>query len=264
MEKKISNWQVFILFLSVYVIIALFIEAAVQLPKGVSEILHSIDIVVCLVFLGDFSIGLIVAKNRKEFLKWGWIDFVSSIPNLEIFRWGRFVRIVRILRILRGVRSLKMIVSFLFENRAQGTFYSVAMISFLLVVFSSIVILQSESGIDGSNISSSSDALWWAFVTITTVGYGDFYPVSTTGRIVAISLMIAEIGLFGTLTAYVASMFFLDEKKEEERDDQILDEIRVLSKRITSLESSKEKQNSQKGGVANSENALPGSAFSSN
>src|SRR5690606_40158726 len=121
-------------------------------------------------------------ESKKEFLKWGWIDFISSIPTMEALRWGRALRVVRILRILRGIRSTKIIVSHLFRNRAKGAFFSVAMISFVMVVFGSIAILQVEPIHPESNIKNGSDALWWAFVTITTVGYGDFYPVTTIDR----------------------------------------------------------------------------------
>jgi len=236
--NQISNWQMVILFFSVYVILALFVDTVFKLDDDISELLNIIDNAVCLLFLGDFFWRLSVATNKGEFLRWGWIDFISSIPNFEIFRWGRIARIIRILRILRGVRSAKVIISFLFANRTKGTFFSVAMISFVLVVFGSIAILQSERGVEGSNIQNASDALWWSFVTITTVGYGDFYPVTTLGKVVAVLLMTAGVGLFGTFTAYVASMFFEEaEREEKEREKQILQELQKISEKIELLES---------------------------
>ncbi len=213
-DDAVTNWQIFILFLSVYVIGALLADAMLNLPKDVSGILMTIDNAVCVIFLADFFWRLFRADSKASFLKWGWIDFVSSIPTLDALRWGRAVRIVRILRILRGVRSAKVIISHLFRNRAKGAFFSVAMISFVMVVFGSIAILQIEPTSPNANIKNGADALWWAFVTITTVGYGDFYPVTTTGRIIAAVLMTAGVGLFGTFTAYVANMF-LDQTNEE-------------------------------------------------
>lgn len=213
-DSEITNWQIFILFLSVYVIAALLADAMLDLQDDVSGILMTIDNAVCVIFLGDFFWRLASSDSRAGFLKWGWIDFVSSIPAFEVLRWGRAVRIVRILRILRGVRSSKIIISHLFRNRAKGAFFSVAMISFVMIVFGSIAILQVEPSSPGANITNGADALWWAFVTITTVGYGDFYPVTTTGRVIAALLMTSGVGLFGTFTAYVANMF-LDETSEE-------------------------------------------------
>jgi voltage-gated potassium channel len=95
---------------------ALLVEVAFKLPPQVSSLLQTLDTVICFVFLADFFHRLYRAENRLVFLKWGWIDFISSIPMLSVFRWGRIVRVVRLLRILRGVRSTKFILGALFEN----------------------------------------------------------------------------------------------------------------------------------------------------
>lgn len=87
------------------------------------------------------------------------------------------------------------------------------MIALLMIIFSGIAILQVEKA-PTSNIKTAEDAIWWAYTTITTVGYGDKYPVTTEGRIIAMVLMTVGVGLFGTFTAYVAS-FFVSEKKED-------------------------------------------------
>lgn len=235
-RQRITPWQVVMLVLSVYVLIALFVDTVFSLSAEVSALLNQVDNLVCLIFIADFSVNFAKAESRLRYLKWGWIDLVSSIPNLEILRWGRFSRVIRILRILRGVRSTKFILKHVFANRAEGTFFSVATISFVLVVFSAIAILNCESPPD-SNIQGASDALWWAFVTITTVGYGDFYPTTDIGRVIAAVLMTAGVGLFGTFTAYVASFFMHQgQQEEEERELLILQELRKLNERIDRLE----------------------------
>jgi voltage-gated potassium channel len=170
-------------------------------------------------------------------MKWGWVDLISSIPMLDIFRWGRIVRVVRILRILRGVRSTKVILGILFENRAKGTLSVVAFVSIVLLVFSSIAILNAETGPD-ANIKNAGDALWWAVTTITTVGYGDKFPVSAEGRIIATVLMTAGVGLFGTFTAYVAAFFVGTGKKEELRETDLVTELKLLRERLEKIETS--------------------------
>jgi voltage-gated potassium channel len=100
----------------------------------------------------------------------------------------------------------------IFKNRVQGTFSAVATIAVLMVIFSAIAILQVETD-PNSNIKTAEDALWWAYVTFTTVGYGDKFPVTTEGRIIAALLMTVGVGLFGTFTAYVAS-WFIEERKD--------------------------------------------------
>ena len=233
--SNIGPFQFFILILSVYVLIALLVESIFTLPKGVSEILRYTDNVICLFFLTDFFIRLKAAEDKKGFMKWGWIDLISSIPMLDAFRYGRVVRVARVLRLLRAVRSTKMILFYLFRNKTQGTFSLVSSVSIIVVVFGAIAILQLEKGVEGSNIHNATDALWWAFVTITTVGYGDFYPVTYEGRIIAAVLMIAGVGLFGTFTGFVASWFLEEEDTNKHIVSNLKDEVSSLRKEISEL-----------------------------
>lgn len=199
-------WQLVILGLSIYVLVILLLETLLILPPEIRRIFEVSDTVICFVFIGDFFVNLARTERKWKFLKWGWIDLVSSIPMLESFRVGRMVRIIRILRILRAFRSTKVLLTYLLAQRGRSVFACAAAISVTLVVFSSIAILNVEDAKD-SNIKSAEDALWWAFATITTVGYGDKYPVTTEGRIIGVLLMTAGVGLFGTFTALVAAWF---------------------------------------------------------
>ena len=228
----ITAREVVILFLCIYVLGALFVDTVFTLPPETSVLLNRIDNIVCIIFIGDFILNIITAKSKLGYLKWGWIDLASSIPNIQILRWGRFARVIRTLRILRGVRSIKLIIRFLFANRAKGTFASVSMISFVIIVFSSIAILNCEIAPD-SNIKTASDALWWSFVTITTVGYGDYYPTTSLGRIIASTLIMAGVGLFGTFTAYVASFFM---QYEEGQEVETVEELKAIRKQLDLLE----------------------------
>ncbi len=234
---NIGPFQFFTLVLSIYVLLALFIESVFSLPDDVSEILRFTDNVICMFFLADFFIRLKAAEDKKQFMKWGWVDLLSSIPMLDAFRYGRIVRVVRVFRILRAVRSTKIILSYVFRNKTQGTFSLVSAVSIILVIFGAIAMLQLEKGVDGSNIHNATDALWWAFVTITTVGYGDYYPVTFEGRIIAAVLMTAGVGLFGTFTGFVASWFL--EEEEEDRGNHIVtnlkDEVSSLRGEIADL-----------------------------
>lgn len=173
-KDRLGILNVIILILSVYILIALLIDTLFVLPIEISKILFYTDNLICAVFLYDFFIRFYRADNKLEFMKWGWIDLVSSIPAVTFFRLGRAIRIVRIFRLIRAFRSTKHLISYVFRNRAQGTLMSVFLIALLLVFFSSIAILQVENT-PNSNIKTAEDALWWAYVTITTVGYGDKY-----------------------------------------------------------------------------------------
>jgi len=182
------------------------------------DLLDIIDNIICVVFLIDFIRGFYQAPNKLIFMRWGWIDLISSIPALSYLRYGRLFKLIRLLRILRAFRSTEIIVRYIFKSKIKGTMMSVLLITILIIIFSSIAILSVEQSPD-SNIKTASDALWWTIETITTVGYGDKYPVTDLGRIIGTILMISGVGLFGTYTAYIASLFVKCNNKEEHEKD---------------------------------------------
>lgn len=218
-KHKLTTFNIIILVLSFYVLAALLIDTIFQLPHEVSRLLHLIDYGICLFFFIDFLMQLYSAKNKWRYMRWGWIDLVSSIPAADFLLAGRVVRLVRLLRVLRAFRSLRMLSDYIFLSRIRGTFTSVSVIAILMIIFSAIAILEVEQSPD-SNIRSAEDAIWWAYVTITTVGYGDKYPVTTLGRLIAAVLMTVGVGLFGTFTAFVASWFVIEKSEEMEEEEE--------------------------------------------
>lgn len=211
-KPQLAIFDLIILILSFYVLIALLVDAFVTLDPEVSRMLNVIDNLVCVVFIADFIKDFRKAENKWQFLKWGWIDLLASIPNIDYLRAGRLLRVVRLIRIIRAFRSTKLLVDYIFRDKPRGAFASVSIIAILLLLFSSVAILLVETDPE-ANIKTAEDAIWWAFVTLTTTGYGDRYPVTTEGRLIAAVLMVAGVGLFGTFTGYVAS-WFVGEKGE--------------------------------------------------
>jgi len=209
-KKEISFFNILILVLSLYVLLSLLISTVFQLSGELTILLNYIDNVICIIFLIDFSIRFKNSENKLEFMKWGWVDLVASIPSLDFLRAGRLLRLIRLLRVFRALKSTKLIYEHINRNKKQSALTSVALISFLMVVFSSIAILQFEKDIN-SNIKTAEDAIWWSYVTITTVGYGDKFPITTEGRIIGAILMTTGVGIFGTFTALVSS-WFIDKK----------------------------------------------------
>ena len=210
-EKKLGLLDLLVLVLSVYVLLTLLIDTFFKLPIEVSKILEFLDNAICIFFLIEFSIRFYKAESKLQFMKWGWIDLISSIPNIDFLRAGRTLRLIRLLRILRAFRSTKHLMNHVFKSRAQGTLTTVSILAVMLIIFSSIAVLQLETDAN-SNIKTAEDALWWSYVTIATVGYGDKFPITTGGRIIGVLLMTGGVGLFGTFTAFI-STWFLDDKK---------------------------------------------------
>lgn len=191
---------------------------------------------VCAFFLADFVLQLKSYENKWGYLKWGWIDLISSIPSMPFLRIGRITRIIRIIRVLRGLRSTRVIVIHLFENRAKGTFATVGIITFVLILFASIAVLNVETGPE-SSIRTAEDALWWSLATISTVGYGDVYPKTTTGHFIAALLMVAGVALFSTFTAAIASVFVQrDAQQDGDKVNMILKKLDILSERLERAE----------------------------
>jgi voltage-gated potassium channel len=208
------------LVLCLFALAALGVETLTTVRPETRQVLEYADTAICLIFFADFCIQLARAPSRWGYLiRWGWIDLLSSIPMIDVLRVGRAARVLRILRVLRGLRSTKLLATFVLKRRAQDAFLAASLVTILLVVFSSIAILQFER-VQGANILSAGDAVWWSVVTLTTVGYGDRYPVTGEGRILATLLMTAGVGLFGTFSGFVASWFLRSGEDQQETELQ--------------------------------------------
>jgi voltage-gated potassium channel len=205
-KEKFDFFGIFILILSIYVLSALLIDTLFVLDPEISVVLKIVDDFVCGIFFIEFIVRFSQAESKLTFMRWGWIDLISSIPTFEYLRVGRIFRLIRLLRILRAIRSTKELVYHFRKNRVESAVASMAILSVLLIIFSSISILKVED-VPNGNIKTASDALWWAFTTATTIGYGEFYPVTTMGRIIASVLIVFGVGLFGTLSGVITSWF---------------------------------------------------------
>ncbi len=219
-QQRLALFDFVIIVLSVYVLLALMADTFFTLPLEISHMLNTIDNFICVVFLFDFTLRFFRAESKLQFMRWGWIDLVSSVPTFGFMRAGRALRLVRLLRVMRAFRSARILANYVFKRKAHGTFTVASIIAILMLLFSSIAILNVETDPD-SNIKTAEDALWWAFTTLTTVGYGDKYPVTTEGRIIAALLMTTGVGFFGTFTGFIAS-WFVQQTKEENDDEMFI------------------------------------------
>lgn len=194
--------------------VALIVASLFDIDKEIKRLINAFDVVVCIVFLIDFIIMYKNAEDKVKFWRWGWIDLLASIPSIDILRGGRVFRVLRIFRILRLYKSARYLYEHLYRNKTKGTFSSALTVAILMIILSSVSILQFEDAPD-SNIKTAEDAIWWTFTTITTVGYGDKYPVTHEGRVIAMLLMTTGVGLFGIFTGYISSLFVADKEQEK-------------------------------------------------
>lgn len=222
--RRQAPYLLFILLVSVLAIVVLAADTFVDANSETARILHYADTLLCVLFFGDFVVCFTRAKHKgKYMLTWGWLDLISSIPAIDVLRWGRGSRLVRVLRVLRGVRSARILMRFILEKRTQSAGLAAALASIVVIALSSIAVLHLERDAgEAANIRTAEDALWWSMVTITTVGYGDRYPVTAEGRLVAAGLMAVGVGLIGTWAGIAASWFLAPGEERQEDDIQSL------------------------------------------
>lgn len=176
------------------------------------------DLTLSIVLLIDFFNRLYKAENRLDYLRWGWIDFLGSLPSLPILRIFRILRIIRLVKQIQEI-GFKNLLHSLTKKLPESTLWAGFAFVIPAILISGWWIQQVEAeactaGSVGANICTLSDGIWWAFVTVTTVGYGDHFPVSGSGRVLAAVLMTIGVGLFGILTSYLASLFVQSDEQD--------------------------------------------------
>ena len=108
-------------------------------------------------------------------------------------------------------------------------------IAITVLTFASILVLELESVVPEANIDTGDDAFWWAFVTMTMVDYGDRYPVTLWGRVVATVLMTVGVGLFGVLTSYLTTTFVVSDRVEQADIELVREEIAAMQAELVAL-----------------------------
>ena len=212
-DNQRSPWEFFMLLLSLYVVITVLINILFALSPQTQYILWVSDTFICVVFAIDFVVQLAKAPHKWAYMKrWGWIDILSSIPGVpgipwtKALRFFRVVRAVRIIRHYRGVRPRDLLKRWWHQRRAESVLAGALLVALFSLIIGSLLILQFETAPD-SNITTPFDAIWWGLVTVSTVGYGDLYPVTDGGRFMASLLILAGVALFTTLSGYLANTF---------------------------------------------------------
>jgi len=217
-QKPINtNYELFILALSVLSIFNLIVEI-LPINPYVQSLVMIFDVGLTPIFLADFCYRLFSAPSKVGYLikGGGWLDFIGSLP----FPALRLARLFRMWRVYNGLRRIGMrnMWQAYRKSRAESALLTVIFLAIVVLEFASIFVLVTERNAPDANIKTASDALWWAYVTVTTVGYGDEYPVTNSGRIVGVLLMTIGVGLFGVITGYLANAFL--KPKAAEQDEQ--------------------------------------------
>lgn len=194
---RISFEAIYELILAALLIFSL----TVDLPPDQSQ---ALDIFIYVLFVIDFSVRFFASDSKWQYIKSNPLELIAIIPLGEIFRAARLIRLLKILR---------LIVLFSRRHSLLDVFFSKYQVDRAVIIVGVLLFAASLSmrWIE-PEFHTYEEALWWAVVTTTTVGYGDFYPVTTAGRIIASILMIVGIGLIGIITGTVAAFFSNDHR----------------------------------------------------
>jgi len=208
-ELRTSSYELFIGALSMLSILNLVLLIA-PFSDQVKQLVLIVDFALTIVFVVDFAIRLLSAPHKGGyfFKGGGWLDLLGSLPTLRVFRLFRVVKVGRLLH-KHGARAIGRD---LLASRAQGGLLFVLLLAILTLEFGGLFVLGVEQHAANANILTGPEALWWGVVTITTVGYGDFYPVTNPGRVVGAITMLLGIAVLGTLTGYLANAFLAPQK----------------------------------------------------
>jgi len=218
-----------LLILALVLVPLLIVPAVVTVRPPWDDAILVADWAIWAVFAADFGVKLAVAPRRVEFLRGHWLEgLMVLLPFL------RALRALRVLRLARVAVALGFNVQVIRGILAQrGTKVIVAAVVGTLVIGATLAYLA-ERGEPGATITSFGDAIWWAAVTMTTVGYGDVYPTTPMGRGVAVALMLFGIAALSALTATVAA-FLVRESREETTLADLLAELRALREEVARL-----------------------------
>lgn len=188
--------------LSIVFLVIVVLPAATTLPEGGRDALAAAELLIWGAFALEVVVLFVLAPSKRRMLRDHWLDvFIVVAPFLRVLRITRIARVLRAGSALgRSVAALQRIS----ERRGTQAFGAVAV---GLVVFGALAAWAFERQHPDATIDGLADALWWAVVTTTTVGYGDAFPITPEGRAVAVVLMLTGIGVIGTVSANVAAYF---------------------------------------------------------
>jgi voltage-gated potassium channel len=167
-----------------------------EIDPQTQRILDYVQWIIWVAFAIDLLVGLISADKKIKFLTHHPLEVITVL-----------LPFLRPLRLLRVISFGTLVIQKIAVGRQFAITLKVFIASILLAYIGAVQITITERGVEGSNIKNFGDGLWWAITTVTTVGYGDRFPITSTGRVLAVCLMLVGISLMGVITASVAAWF---------------------------------------------------------
>jgi voltage-gated potassium channel len=234
-DLKGTGYELFILLLSIVSIINLFLVVVgprMGMSETLLEVIYIINAILTIFFIIDFCYRFFTTASKKNyfFKNWGWTDLLACIPTFRIFRVFRIIKAVRLMRIF-GVKNM---IHEIVDNRAGSALYLAIFGIIMVAEIAGVVVLNAELKNPNANITDAGDAVWWVMVTLTTVGYGDQFPVTPTGRLAGVFVMFSGVALIGVLASYLSS-FFMEEPTPKESEEQVVADSQSILAELKTL-----------------------------
>jgi voltage-gated potassium channel len=224
--ERTTAWPM--LFLALAIIPIIVVPMVTHLSKQAEATLLAADWLIWAAFAIEYIVRAFLSPRKWHFFTHNLIDFVVvAVPFAQPLR---LIRSLRLLRLARGSRVVAFAAKGAKEGRSlfsRENFSYALLVSFLAILGGAALVLSVERSVPNANIRSFPDAVWWAIVTVATVGYGDKYPVTAEGRAIAVVLMVLGIGLFGLIAATLSSFFV---------EQQNRGQLAAINKRLEAIE----------------------------
>ena len=194
----------------------------IPLPATVDQVLYVVDSLVSVILLYDFFAHVFSKRGRVRYLlTYGWLDLLGALPGLPALRLARIPSLVVMLRELRETtpKDARLAAR---QRLAESTLLTVVLVVLVVVTVGSILIVLIEAPVANANIKTGEDAVWWAIVTVATVGYGGKFPVTPVGRLIGTAMIVMGVSLFSVLTSYIATQFMARRKSTGASETEVL------------------------------------------
>ena len=228
------TYELFIQFVTVFSLSLVAVYYLLPLTEPVDEVLSIMDSVTGLVFLVDFVIRLVIAPRKAHYILTGGIlDLLSGIPTFPILRLLRLPRLIVTARKIKH-QTPEEVRDEARNRLAESTLLLTLFVVLLVITIGSSAVVSIESRSPNANIHTGSDAVWWAVVTMSTVGYGNYYPVTDPGRVIGALMMVVGVSVFSVLTSYIASTVISLRGKRDDEVSQLRSDIADLKQTLAS------------------------------
>lgn len=218
-ERLDFGYELFIAAISILAVFNSLLSLVPGVDPDAANVVLIINAVLTLLFIYDFLFRLITASDRSAYFlrEFGWADLLAIVPQFRVFRLFRVFKAYRLVH----THGLSRIRSHLSRNRSESALYLLVLMVILIIEAGAFLVLQAERASPEANILTAVDAIWWAYVTITTVGYGDRYPVTGFGRLVGILVLTTGVAVFATFAGYISSKLLAAGPDEEKPGEPV-------------------------------------------